>query len=82
MTVLAGRVALVTGAGQRVGQAIALALGAERMRVAVHHHASADGARRTASALRGLGVETEVFAADLSAEQGRPVKLSELGPLM
>lgn len=66
MTNLTGRVALVTGAGQRVGQAIALALGAEGMRVAVHHHASADGAKRTSSALRGLGVSTAVFGADLS----------------
>ncbi len=65
MSALAGRVALVTGAGQRVGQAIALALGAEGMRVAVHHHASVDGARRTASALRGLGAETATFAGDL-----------------
>lgn len=65
MRALKGRVALITGAGQRVGQAIALALGAEEMRVAVHHHASAEGARRTASALRGLGVETATFAADL-----------------
>jgi len=65
MTALKGGVALVTGAGQRVGQAIALALGAEGMRVAVHYHASDDGARRTASALRGLGVEARQFAADL-----------------
>lgn len=65
MNALSGRVALVTGAGQRVGQAIALALGAEGMRVAVHHHASSEGARRTASALRGLGVDTGTFAADL-----------------
>lgn len=61
-----GRVALVTGAGQRVGQAIALALGAEGYRVAVHYNASADGAKKTAAALRGLGVANEVFAADLS----------------
>jgi pteridine reductase len=65
MSALRGGVALVTGAGQRVGQAIALALGAEGMRVAVHHRASAEGARRTASALRGLGVESATFAADL-----------------
>lgn len=63
----AGRVALVTGAGQRVGQAIALALGAEGFRVAVHYHASADGARRTTTALRGLGAESAAFAADLSS---------------
>ncbi len=66
MTAAAGRVALVTGAGQRVGQAIALALGAEGFRVAVHYHASGDGARRTAAALRGLGAEADVFAADLA----------------
>jgi len=65
MTARKGRIALVTGAGQRVGQAIALALGAEGMRVAVHHHASSDGARKTASALRGLGAESATFAADL-----------------
>ncbi|HEY5492085.1 MAG TPA: SDR family oxidoreductase [Gemmatimonadaceae bacterium] len=62
----AGRVALVTGAGQRVGQAIALALGAEGFRVAVHYHASADGARRTTAALRELGAESAAFAADLA----------------
>jgi pteridine reductase len=65
MTARKGRIALVTGAGQRVGQAIALALGAEGMRVAVHHHASSDGARKTASALRGMGAESATFAADL-----------------
>ncbi len=65
MNALRGRVALVTGAGQRVGQAIALALGAEGMRVAVHYHASADGARQTAATLRGLGADTATFAADL-----------------
>ncbi|MEK6612537.1 MAG: SDR family oxidoreductase [Gemmatimonadota bacterium] len=76
MSGLAGRIALVTGAGRRVGQAIALALGAEGCRVAVHYHASKVGARRTAAALRGLGVETEVFAADLS-KPGTPGVLVE-----
>lgn len=66
MSPLRGQVALVTGAGRRVGQAIALALGAEGMRVAVHYHGALDGARRTASALRGLGAETDTFGADLS----------------
>ena len=65
MSALTGRIALVTGAGQRVGQAIALALGAEGMRVGVHHHASVDGARKTSAALRGLGVDNATFAADL-----------------
>lgn len=74
MSGLAGRVALVTGAGQRVGQAIALALGAEGCRVAVHYHASDVGAGKTAAALRGLGAETDTFAADLSAPEA-PVAL-------
>ena len=47
---LGGRAALVTGAGHRVGRAIAVALGARGMRVAVHYNAAADGARGDASA--------------------------------
>ena len=35
---LDGRVGLVTGAGRRVGRALAVALGHEGMRVAVHYY--------------------------------------------
>jgi len=63
---LAGRVALVTGAGRRVGQAIALALGERGMRIAVHHHTSADGANATVSQLEAAGGEGQTFKADLS----------------
>ena len=41
---LRGRVALVTGAGHRVGRAIALALAASGVKVAVHHFASGKAA--------------------------------------
>jgi pteridine reductase len=71
---LNGRVALVTGAGRRVGRAIATALGARRMRVAVHYHGSADGARETASDIEQQGGSATLFQADLSDPLG-PARL-------
>ena len=62
---LKGRVALVTGAGRRVGRDIALALGERGMRVAVHFNSSREGADETARAIEGSGGEAETFAADL-----------------
>ena len=62
---LSGRRALVTGAGQRVGQAIALALGRAGMRVAVHYRSSRTGAEATASAIRDAGGDAVLFQADL-----------------
>ncbi|HET7564927.1 MAG TPA: SDR family oxidoreductase [Gemmatimonadaceae bacterium] len=62
---LRGNVALVTGAGRRVGRAIALALGARGMRVAVHYHASADGAQRAAEEITAAGGDGWPIAADL-----------------
>jgi pteridine reductase len=63
---LAGRRALVTGAGQRVGQAIALALGRARMRVAVHYNASRTGADATAAGIRDAGGEALLVSANLA----------------
>jgi len=62
---LAGRVALVTGAGRRVGRAIAEGLAAVGCDVAVHLHGSAAGAQDTIAAIRGLGRRAEAFPADL-----------------
>lgn len=67
---LSSRVALVTGAGRRVGQAIALALGAKGMKVAVHYNGSAAGAEDTVAQLRAEGATGEVFQADLSTADG------------
>ncbi len=64
---LRGQRALVTGAGQRVGQAIALALGAQGMRVAVHYRESRTGAEHTATEIQKSGGEALLLSADLSS---------------
>ena len=73
---LGGRIALVTGAGRRVGRAIAVALGARQMRVAVHYNGSADGARATAAEIQRAGGAADMFQADLS-EPHAPQSLIE-----
>lgn len=69
MASLRGRVALVTGAGRRVGQAIAVALGAEGMRVLVHYHDSVATARDTVQAVEDAGGEAALLRADLRSVQ-------------
>lgn len=58
--------ALVTGAGQRLGQAIALALGERQAHVAVHYHQSREGADDTARRIERSGGRASVLSADLS----------------
>jgi pteridine reductase len=65
VTTLAGRIALVTGAGRRVGRAIALALGARGMRVVVHYNDSAESAHETARLIRDAGGLATIIQADL-----------------
>ncbi|MEO5813825.1 MAG: SDR family oxidoreductase [Gemmatimonadaceae bacterium] len=65
MTALAGRIALVTGAGRRVGRAIAVALGREGMHVAVHYNESVEGARDTSQLIEEAGGKASLVRADL-----------------
>jgi pteridine reductase len=64
---VAGRVALVTGAGRRVGQAIALALGEKGMKVAVHYNGSEAGANETVARVESAGATGRAFQGDLTA---------------
>jgi pteridine reductase len=63
---LRGRVALVTGAGRRIGQEVARALAGRGMALAIHHHASAEGARALRDEVVAAGGRAQRFAADLS----------------
>ncbi len=44
---LENKVALVTGAGVRIGQAVAVKLGQLGMRLVIHYHHSEEGAKQT-----------------------------------
>jgi pteridine reductase len=69
---LRGKVALVTGAGRRLGQAMAQALAEREMTLAIHYHASADGARELEEHIRRDGGSATCFQADLTdAESAR-----------
>ena len=71
---LEGHTALVTGAGHRVGRALALALGAKKMTVAVHYNASQEEADETVSLIQKSGGKAEAFQANLS-DPDAPAKL-------
>lgn len=56
--------ALVTGAGGRLGAAIAAALARDGWRVALHHHSSADGAERLAAEIGGVALRADLTQED------------------
>jgi len=63
------KVALVTGAGRRLGRELALGLGQAGYRAAVHYRSDRAAAEETLALLSSAGAEGAVFRADL-AEPG------------
>ncbi len=63
---LAGRVALVTGAGKRLGRAVALRLANEGADVAVHYGKSAAEACEVVAAIEKMGQRAAAFSAGLT----------------
>lgn len=68
---LAGKVALITGAAQRVGRVIALALAEQGVNILVHYN-SADPSRvrETLQEIKSRGVAADAVQADLSLAEG------------
>ena len=81
----ASRVALVTGAADRVGAAIARRLAADGWKVIVHYRSSAEKAEATAKGIRDGGGEAEAVRADLADRRQRARIVAEaarpFGPL-
>jgi len=63
---LAGRVALVTGAGKRLGRAVALRLASEGADVAVHYGKSEAEAREVVGEIEKMGRRAAAFSAELT----------------
>ncbi len=63
------RVALVTGAGRRLGRAMAAALADRGMTLAIHHHASSAGANELREEIVAAGGRAVCFEADLTDAQ-------------
>ena len=77
--------ALVTGAGKRLGRAMALYLAGRGHDVAVHYATSQDEAEGVAADIRAMGRRAQTFQADLLDESQTealiPAATASLGPL-
>ncbi len=68
------KAALITGGAIRVGKGIALALAKQGYDIALHYHSSVNAAQETQQQIQQLGVQCELFQANLSnAEEIEPL---------
>ncbi len=65
------KVALVTGAGDRIGAAIAFALAMEGYAIVVHYRSDAEGAKAVRARIRAEGGRAEILRADLGKRAQR-----------
>jgi NAD(P)-dependent dehydrogenase (short-subunit alcohol dehydrogenase family) len=79
------RVALVTGAGDRIGATIARRLAAAGYKVVVHYRSSAAGARKVVADIKAAGGEAALVKADLAKRKERAALIGKateaFGPL-
>ncbi len=82
---IAGRNAVVTGGGQRVGRAIALALAAAGANVFIHYNRSSTAAEETAAEVTALGSDAAIGSVDLGDPAAAPALISTaqdaMGPI-
>jgi 3-oxoacyl-[acyl-carrier protein] reductase len=64
-----GRVAIVTGGGRGIGRSVAVRLAQEGANVAISYRSNDAAAEETAEAVRGAGVECEVFKGDVASPE-------------
>ena len=67
---LEGKIALITGAGHRLGKTIALALANQGCHLMVHFYQAQEAAAETTAQAESLGVQAALVQADLSVTQG------------
>ncbi|MBD2869912.1 SDR family NAD(P)-dependent oxidoreductase [Paenibacillus arenilitoris] len=66
---IAGKIALVTGAGTGIGQGVAVELARRGAKVAVHYNRSDAGARNTLSRIESIGGEGCLVQADVARKE-------------
>lgn len=85
MTATSSPIALITGAGRRIGRAIALGLAKDGWDIALHHNTSKDEVNAVRAEIEAMGQRAATIAGDLATPEHAPsiieVARQALGPL-